>query len=136
MKKLKNKPTRKALVRAADRYFSLWVRQSHADRNGLVQCITCDNKKPIKKMQNGHFISRRFYSCRWLKENSAPQCYGCNIMDQGRQWRFSLYIDTIYGEGAAAAIAERANIKMKYTDQELIDLALKYKNLTDDYTNR
>ena len=87
-------------------------------------------------MQNGHFMSRRHYSCRWLIKNTAPQCYGCNIGSQGQQFKFSKYIDEKYGPGTAQKLEDRAAESRKYTDAELEMLANHYKNKVDEYTNK
>ena len=30
---------------------------------------------------------------RWDEDNVRPQCYGCNITNQGQQWLFGRYLD-------------------------------------------
>ena len=112
------------------------MRWSHADADGLVQCITCSTKKHVKAMQNGHFMSRRHYSTRWLESNCAPQCYGCNIGSQGKQFEFYKYIDKIHGKGTAQRIADRSQVSRKYTDEELKILAQLYKTKVDEYINK
>ena len=117
-------------------YFSRYIRWSHADADGLVKCVTCSTKKHVKEMQNGHFISRRHYSTRWLFTNCGPQCYGCNIGSQGKQYEFSKYIEKVHGKGTAQSIADRSEISRKYTEQELIILAQLYKTKVDEYINK
>ena len=87
-------------------YFSRYVRWSHADADGLVQ------------------------------SNCAPQCYGCNIGSQGKQWLFSKYIDHKHGEGTAQRIADRSQLSRKYTDEELKILSQLYKTKVDEYINK
>ena len=77
------KPSRKSIVKKLDQVFSLYVRNKYA-KNGFCECITCGRKYPIKQIQCGHFMSRKNYSTRWELENVAPQCFGCNCMQQGK----------------------------------------------------
>ena len=77
------KRKRGSLVKALDTVFSIYVRQSHAI-NGLVACYTCPTIAPIKKMQNGHYVSRSIRILRWSEDNCRPQCMGCNVFHGGR----------------------------------------------------
>lgn len=127
---------RKTLIKNLDMYFSRYVRWLHADADGMVKCSTCSTTKHIKEMQNGHFMSRRHYSTRWLLNNCAPQCYGCNIGSQGRQFEFSKYIDKTHGAGTAQHIQDRSKLSRKYTDAELKILAQYYKEKVDELINK
>lgn len=55
----------------------------------------------------GHFASRRHMATRWDEANVRPQCYGCNVMQAGRQWEFGRRLD-FEEPGRAAEIMERA----------------------------
>lgn len=117
-------------------YFSQYIRWHHANADGMVKCVTCSTIKHVKEMQNGHFISRRHYSTRWLFANCGAQCYGCNIGSQGRQYEFSKYIDQVHGKGTAQRIADISEVSRKYTDIELKTLAQVYKTKVDEYINK
>ena len=117
-------------------YFSRYVRWLHADADGMVKCSTCSTTKHVKEMQNGHFMSRRHYSTRWLLTNCAPQCYGCNIGNQGAQFQMSKYIDKTHGAGTAQHIQDRSKLSRKYTDAELKILAQYYKEKVDELINK
>lgn len=103
----------------ADKFFSQATRLRFADEDGLVQCVTCPNKKPWKAMQNGHFMSRRFNSTRFEEQNTAPQCYGCNVMHQGRQYEFGLALDAWYGAGTAQAMHKLSQEPHQFNEEEL-----------------
>ena len=78
------KPSRKYLVKKLDTLFSLYIRLKSADKYGNVKCYTCNTKRHYKDyMQCGHFISRRHYITRWKETNAKPQCYSCNVGNQG-----------------------------------------------------
>lgn len=61
----------------ADKYYSQAVRLRFSylqDGERINDCITCDNVKPVRMMQNGHFMSRQYNSTRYCDQNTAPQC--------------------------------------------------------------
>lgn len=125
------------MVKKLDTAFSQYIRWRDADADGYVKCSTCEAIKPVDKMQCGHFMSRRYYSLRWHKfGNCSSQCYGCNIMDQGRQYVHSKYIDKRWGEGTADELLKRSKEKRKYTNEELIQLTKYYNSKVNEYTNK
>lgn len=111
-----------SLKKHADRYFSLYIRTRDADEDGLVPCITCGIKKPIKEMQNGHFISRRVNILRYDEQNCNGQCIKCNMYGQGEQYLYSLALDEKYGKGTAESLVQRKNEYHKFTKYELTDI--------------
>ena len=121
------KRTRKNLIKDLDRVFSLWVRYSNANLDGLVECATCDTVKPVKQMQNGHFISSGKYATRWEPTNVQPQCVGCNMFKQGEQYKMSKYLDEKYGKGTADEMARLSNTTVKFADWELEEMIEHYK---------
>lgn len=92
---------RSLVVKDLDRVFSLFKRIEAADKNEMVECFTCGRPYHYKKIQNGHFQSRRHYATRWHELNTAPQCYGCNVGKQGEQYKFAKKLDEVYGAGTA-----------------------------------
>lgn len=132
--KSKDKPTKQVkpsvskLKKEADRWHSLATRYRFAlykDDEWVVKCFTCPKDtpaKPIKNMQCGHFQSRAHNSTRYDEENTAPQCYGCNVMQQGRQYEFGLQIDLLYGVGTAKKLAELARQPHQFKPQGLIEI--------------
>ena len=89
------------LKKELDKWFSLFIRLRWATKEGLCQCVTCGKVSHYKKMQNGHFQSRRHHATRWNEQNCAVQCVKCNMYEQGEQFKFSLHLDGRYGEGTA-----------------------------------
>lgn len=128
------KRKRGKLVQELDRLFSLYVRHSNANLDGLVECATCDTVKPIKQMQNGHFQSRGKYATRWHEKNTAPQCVGCNMFKQGEQYKMSKYLDEKYGEGTADEMVRLSNTTAKFSDADLLEMIADYKERLKDLT--
>jgi len=81
--KLPKKKSISKLKKELDTVFSLFIRHKYAV-NGLVHCYTCTTVKPIKEMQNGHWIPRNNLATRFSEDNCRPQCVGCNMFNKGR----------------------------------------------------
>jgi hypothetical protein len=111
------KPTRSKVVKKLDAVFSQYIRLSNADKNGICTCVTCGKKYHWKQIQAGHFMSRKHYSTRWLEDNVKPQCYGCNVMQQGQQYRFSKYL----GNNLSEQLYSKSKEVVKFTTDELQD---------------
>lgn len=116
------KKTRSQLVKEADKYFSLYIRYRDGEETPdgwYANCITCDARKPIKEMQAGHFMSRRYYATRWEDLNVATQCSSCNVFKQGEQFKFGKAIDNLYGDGTADRLEKECKVIRKITTSEL-----------------
>ena len=120
------KPSRKSIVTKLDTVFSQYIRRKDAV-NGIATCVTCGKKDEWKKLQNGHFMSRRHYSTRWDENNVGVQCYGCNITNQGQQYLFSQYL----GNNLSEEMVIKSKQIVKFADVDLIDLINHYQKLLD-----
>ena len=80
-------------------------------------------------------MSRKSYSTRWDEENCAPQCYGCNVMQQGQQFLFSKYIDEKYGEGYSQVLLYKSKQTAKFADFELQEMIDNYTKALKDLEN-
>lgn len=125
------KVTRKNLVKKLDTIFSEYIRRKYSDKNGIVKCYTC-NKKAYWKgegMQNGHFISRASRILRWDENNCRPQCYACNCMRYGQNYIFAMNLNKEFGYDIASELLRKSKKILKLSNDELISLINKYKNL-------
>tara|TARA_R100001015_G_C4607066_1_gene162159 strand:- start:286 stop:675 length:390 start_codon:yes stop_codon:yes gene_type:complete len=120
---------RSTIVKKLDIIFSKFIRLSNADANGMCECVTCGNLYHWKKIQAGHFMSRRFYATRWDIENVAPQCYGCNVMSQGQQYKYSLYL----GKSLSEKLYLKSKKTQKFSDNDLKDLINYYTDQVKNY---
>ena len=77
-------------------------------------------------------MSRRHYSTRWDEENVYPQCYGCNVMQQGQQYLFSKFIDEQFGEGYSDVLLFKSRETVKFSDFELEEMIEDYINKLKD----
>jgi len=123
------KPTRKSLVTKLDTVFSQYIRRKDAISD-IAICVTCGKKDHWKKLQAGHFMSRRHYSTRWDINNVGVQCYGCNITNQGMQYAFSKYL-TQFDNNLPDNLLIKSRQTVKFADVDLIEMINKYNALLD-----
>ena len=117
------KASRKTLVKKLDTIFSIYIRRRYAKDN-IAECVTCGKQDHWKKMQNGHFKSRKHYATRWDEDNVEVQCMGCNVYRYGEQYLFAKHL----GETKADALLVKSRQIQKFTDADLIDLIELYTN--------
>jgi hypothetical protein len=120
---MKSKKPKSKLIKELDILFSQFIRLSNSI-DGYCTCVTCCRVYEWKKIQAGHFISRQHYSVRWDERNVKPQCYGCNVMQQGRQYEFSKYL----GQELSEELYLLSKQTRKFTEIELQEMIEHYKN--------
>ena len=103
------------LKKELDKWFSLYIRLRDATNEGLCQCFTCGKVDHYKKLQCGHFMSRRHHSTRWNEVNCQVQCVKCNLFGQGEQYKFGLNLDSKWGEGTSEELQYEARQTVKIT---------------------
>jgi hypothetical protein len=117
------------LKKDLDKWFSLYIRLRDSDDNGITKCFTCGKVDYYKKLQNGHFQSRRHNATRWDNKNCQVQCVKCNMYSQGEQYKFGLYIDLKYGKGTAEELEILSKQSYKVTRGEYEDFISYYKHI-------
>lgn len=117
---------RKSLIKKLDTVFSEYIRRRTADHKGIVECFTCGKKDHWKKMQCGHFQSRKHYSTRWNEDNCQVQCVGCNMFKSGEQYKFGLKLNMISPNTAENLFLLAKNIK-KFNNFDLELMIQKYQ---------
>lgn len=124
------KVSRSKLVKKLDTIFSQYIRLKNSV-DEKATCFTCGKVDHWKKLQNGHFQSRKHYSTRWDEVNCQVQCAGCNVFKYGEQYKFSVNLDAKYGEGTAEDLSIKAQQIVKISNFELEEMIKKYKSLVD-----
>jgi 5-methylcytosine-specific restriction endonuclease McrA len=114
---MSKKPTRKTIITKLDSIFSQYIRLRYS-KNEISECVTCGKQDHWKKLQAGHFVSRKHYATRWDEDNVQVQCSGCNVFRYGEQYLFSKYLGVDLSE---ELLIKSRNIQ-KFTDNELLDM--------------
>jgi hypothetical protein len=125
---MSKKISRSTLIKKLDAVFSIYIRRRYAV-NEIAECYTCGKKDHYKKLQAGHFASRRHYATRWNEYNVQVQCYGCNIANQGMQFQFGKNLCSQYGDNFADELMIQSKQIRKFTDVELQELIEHYTQL-------
>ena len=136
------KLTRSKLVKKLDAIFSQYIRLKNSV-DGYATCFTCGKKDHWKKLQCGHFQSRKNYSTRFgtlddddkiTELNCQVQCAGCNVFRYGEQYLFAKYLDDTYYNGLSEELYIKSKKIVKLDNFDLEMLISKYQNLTDKLT--
>ena len=86
-----------------------------------------------KKLQCGHFQSRKNYSTRWDEENCQVQCAGCNVFRAGEQYKFSIWLDSNLGSKTSQKLYHKAKQTYKLSNFELLDMINIYENKISEF---
>ena len=121
------KPSRSKVVKLLDSVFSQYIRQREAV-NEIATCFTCGKRDHWKRLQNGHFQSRKHYSTRWDETNCQVQCAGCNVFKYGEQFLFGQNLDIKYGLGTSNDLYIKAKKTVKISTVELQEMIKHYKS--------
>jgi len=119
------------LKKELDKWFSLYIRLRHATDTGLAQCYTCNKIDHYKKLQCGHFLSRRHHATRWNETNCQVQCVKCNMYEQGMQWQFGLKLEANYGDGTVKELEYLASTIAKFTRVDYKENITYYKTFVN-----
>ena len=121
----KRKPRSRAIEKL-DREWSIHIRYTSADSDGVSTCFTCGKRDHPRNLHCGHFASRRHLATRWNKDNSRVQCPGCNIFNQGCQFVFGRGLDA-EEPGKAQRIYELSQRPASISTDDILRLAAELK---------
>jgi hypothetical protein len=119
---------RSKLIGKLDRLFSIIVRNRNS-LDGLNTCYTCGQVLPIKELQCGHFLSRRYFGTRWNFDNARPQCNSCNVMKQGNLEIFEQELRNEIGDEKYNSLVKDAKKITKFSIFELYRLLLHFTKI-------
>lgn len=121
------KQSRKNIIKKLDEVFSQYIRLRNTDAYGNTECFTCGKKDHWKKLQCGHFQSRKHYATRWDEINCQVQCSACNVFRYGEQYIFGINLDKQYGEDTATKLNQASKQIVKLSNEDLLDKIEHYK---------
>jgi hypothetical protein len=121
------KVSRKNIIKRLDNVFSEYIRLRNANAYGIAKCYTCGKEDHWKKLQCGHFQSRKHYSTRWSELNCAVQCAACNVFRYGEQYMFGLNLDKDFGAGTAEELNKKSKQIVKFSNNDLLQMIEDYK---------
>ncbi len=106
------------LIADADAIFSQYIRLKYADKDGIVACFTCGNKKHWTLMQNGHYIKRGHLCLRFDERNCRPQDHDCNEFKAGNLAEYTTRLEK-EKPGITDILKEEMRLVHKPTREEI-----------------
>lgn len=104
-------------IKRADALFSKALRAKY-DRDGFTNCATCF--KPLRTFGGvfgahcGHLYPKsKYWLHRWDIRNAAPQCYQCNVNQEGQQIAMFDFLKGIHGEAMEELKAEIKDFEIR-----------------------
>lgn len=110
---------RQKLVHKLDDAFSEYIRLRDADSDGIVTCITCEDKHHWAEVDCGHFVPRINMATRWELKNCNGQCRLCNSTTDGKYHEHADAIDRKYGPGTADKLVKQGREERHFAEHEL-----------------
>ena len=98
------------------------------DMNGYITCVTCKKKDHWKKMEGGHFISRRHTATKILEEVIHPQCSYCNHFLKGNYAPYALYMVDMYGREFVDNLLIMKDTPRKFYRDEIAEIIKDFKS--------
>lgn len=116
--------------------FSRYIRTRDAiattgDTDSLI-CCTCSKLIPFKQSQAGHFIAGRTNALLFDEDIVHGQCYACNVCNHGEQLEYYYYMKKRYSEEQILEMRKLRYKTVKYTEEDLIEIAKKYRDMTEE----
>ena len=105
---------------------SKYIRYTAVEADGLVTCITCRRRYPVKKIQAGHWIPGRTNSILFEEDAIHPQCYGCNVGKAGNPIEYWLWMEQHVGRERMDTLIDRWRKQQEYTLEDYIAYETRY----------
>lgn len=105
-----------------------------ADKNGFIECVSCNKWFHWKDMQGGHWIERGKQATKIMEENIHPQCKGCNQYGMRHRTHvregYSKFMRDMYGDDFCDQMLIDSRKPIKYFRPDLEDMVkdLRKKN--------
>lgn len=131
-KTVSKSPSRQKALRMADKAFSEYIRNRYADKNGMCRCFTCGVCQPWIAMDCSHYVPRVCMWTRFDENNVRVCCKICNQYLHGNLEKFRNHLVREIGESEVEWLEGKRFVAYKYTTQDLIELAEKYRQKLAD----
>lgn len=118
-----------ALIETFQKLVNAKVRQRDS-KDGYFICISCEELKPIKQMNSGHYFAKEFYkSVRFDLDNMHGQCVRCNKYLSANLIPYRSNLLLKIGEHRLRQLEQKAALKnFKFSRDFLIEQIEKYKH--------
>ena len=112
--------------------FSLFIRlRDRIDDDGYTidycRCCTCENVKPWKQMQAGHFLPGRKNSNLFREDGCHAQCCACNVCKNGNGVEYYEFMLRKYGPEKIAELKQNNTLSLQFRVDDLKEIYENYK---------
>lgn len=112
-----------------EKYFNLWIRRRDSDpHTGYGQCCTCNKWLHYTEGNAGHFQ----HGLDFFEENQHLQCVYCNKWNHGRLDKYTLFMQTKYGQEVVDRLIFLKDNHPGYSRIELDQIKEKYKSKLEE----
>ena len=122
------KSDRAKWMKAADKWFSEFIRLRDSDENGIATCITSGRRAHWREMDCGHYLSRAKMATRYDERNAHAQTKMSNRFQGGHFLEHGIAVDRIHGEGTRVALELKALRPCKMLARDFEFLANTYRS--------
>ena len=99
------------------------ARMEAAGADGYAHCCSCGKRHHWKKMDGGHFVSRKHKATILDRQNVHAQCKRCN-MSAGNLPGYHLFLQSTYGKTTPEKLMAIGREVKQWTREELVDIRL------------
>ena len=104
------------------RLVSEYVRRKDANRDGLVECVTCGKWYHWRSAHAGHFVPKKKGSAVYFDlRDIHPQCANCNVWQRGNLHAYYDYMLDTYGQDVIDELKQLGRTSLKITRDEYAD---------------
>ena len=107
--------------------FSEYIRRSHADEGGTVECWSCRQLMFWKDAHAGHFVAGRTNAVLFDERIVKPQCPRCNIFLGGNYAAYTLRMLDDHGREKVDEFLALKHQTVKFTRTDLEEKIQHYK---------
>ena len=118
--------------KAADKWFSKFIRLRDSDEFGIVTCITSKRRVHWLDCDCGHWISRAKMATRYDERNCNGQSKQANRFQGGHFLEHGLAIEEKFGAGTREALELKARRPCKMTEADLWFIAETYRKRVEN----
>ena len=116
------------------------IRRKYADKNGLVQCITCGKISHWKSMQASHLVAGRGNSILFDERGIYPACMRCNVFKGGNILMYMKFLENKLGVEKAVELRDelimKSRIPLKRTVEDYEKLIIYFTQKLQEYGGR
>lgn len=118
------KISRKRIIQFTDQIFSNYRRLKESI-NGMCMCCSCGKFiawNDTEHLNAGHYVRRELFNTRWMDNNVWPQCVGCNKWKSGNYPAYTVFLESLFGQGIVTELVQEGNRVKTWKDSDILEV--------------